>query len=112
MAAVDQGIGSKALTEQTVLVVLNRELVPLVRRLRAVVNERLDASVATIGDGVSLSYAIEHGLGTRDVFVTVYDLVSYLDVVPASVTRTDEDTVTVTFAAPPAVDFYRVLIRT
>lgn len=64
---------------------------------------------ANVGNGSNTSFAIAHNMGTRDVTVNVYDNASY-DTVETDVVRTDEDTVTVTFAVAPSSNAYRVVI--
>jgi hypothetical protein len=64
---------------------------------------------ANVGNGSSTSFAITHNLGTRDVAVNVYDNSSF-DTVETDVVRTDANTVTVSFAAAPTNNAYRVVI--
>lgn len=64
---------------------------------------------ANVGDGTNTGYAITHSLGTRDVIVQVYDNATY-DTVHVDTVRTDTNTVTLTFAAAPSLNAYRVLI--
>lgn len=56
------------------------------------------------------SPAFTHGLGTRDVQVTVYDAATFAEVIVDSV-RTDANTVTLNFAVAPAANEYRVVIQ-
>lgn len=63
----------------------------------------------TIGDTVNVNYTIQHGLGTRDVLVQVYDMSTYETVV-TDVVRTDTNNVTVTFTTAPASNAYRVVV--
>src|SRR5690606_22274825 len=69
---------------------------------------------ATIGDNTNTSYQVTHGLGTEDLVVQLWDLTGAVPVEATadadSIEATDADTVTVAFAAPPAVDSYRVVI--
>jgi predicted acyltransferase (DUF342 family) len=65
--------------------------------------------VSQIGDGVVLSWPITHNLGTREVTVQVYDATSY-DTVEADVVRTNDNTVTVSFASPPPAQAFKVVI--
>lgn len=67
----------------------------------------------TIGDGASLTYAVQHGLGTRDVIVQVYEVsggTPTYETVTADVTRTDTNNVTIGFSAAPSSNSYRVVI--
>lgn len=74
----------------------------------------LDASVggyaATIGDTTNTSFALTHGLGTRDVTVLIYDTATYEQVI-ADVVMTSTAVVTVTFAIAPSTSAYRVVIK-
>lgn len=63
----------------------------------------------SVGDDLSTTFQIAHNLGTTDVIVSVYDNVS-LDIVECSVVITDENSITVSFYAAPAVDKYRVVV--
>ena len=63
----------------------------------------------SIGDGSATSYAVTHGLGTKDVIVQLYD-VSSNDTVIADVVRTSTTVVTITFGAAPASNDIRVLV--
>ena len=63
----------------------------------------------TIGDGVNVNYVVQHGLGTRDVTVQVYDVATY-ETVFTDVVRTDTNNVTVSFSTAPASNTYRVLV--
>lgn len=65
----------------------------------------------SIGDGATDPLSIVHGLGTLDVSVTVYEIATGLDVQPLSITRTDFDTVAVSFAVPATADQYRIVVR-
>jgi len=62
-----------------------------------------------IGDGATTAIAVTHGLSTKDVIVQIFDKATG-DTVFTDVTRTDTDTVTVTFATAPSTDAYRVLV--
>ena len=64
---------------------------------------------ASVGNSASVSFNIDHNLGTRDVTVQIYDNATY-DTVEADVTRPSTNRVTVSFAAAPATDAYRVVI--
>lgn len=65
--------------------------------------------IFTIGDGSSTSIACTHSLGTRDVVVTIYDASTFAEVL-ADVVHTSTSVVTITFAAAPASNAYKVVI--
>tara|TARA_R100000458_G_C8274129_1_gene249049 strand:- start:248 stop:1672 length:1425 start_codon:yes stop_codon:yes gene_type:complete len=68
-----------------------------------------------IGDGSATSFEVEHGLGTKDVIVQLYD-VSSNDTVFTDVIRnissktTPEDWITINFASAPSSNDIRVLV--
>ena len=64
---------------------------------------------ANIGDGSATSYAVTHGLGTRDVIVQVYDNTTY-DTVICDVVRTSTTVVTLSTTTALASNAGRVLI--
>lgn len=66
----------------------------------------------TIGDGTNTSYTIQHGLGTRDVVVQVYDVGASptYETVITDVVRTDTNNVTVSFSTAISSNSYRVVI--
>ena len=63
----------------------------------------------SIGNGNDTSFAVSHGLNTRDVIVQLYDNSSY-DTVHADVVRTNASTVTISFNSAPATNDIRVLV--
>jgi len=63
----------------------------------------------TIGDTTNTNYVVQHGLGTRDVLVQVYDTSTYETVV-TDVVRTDTNNVTISFTSAPASNAYRVIV--
>lgn len=65
---------------------------------------------ATIGDGSALSYAVTHGLNTRDVEVQTYATAAPYDTQFAEVQRTDANTVTVLFGQAPTSGQFRVVV--
>lgn len=64
---------------------------------------------ANVGNASATSFAVTHNLGTRDVQVQVYDNATY-DTIECDVLRTTTNVVTVSFAAAPASNEYRVVI--
>ena len=67
-------------------------------------NEQYAASI-----GGAASIAVNHGLGTRDVMVQLYDLSSY-ETVYADVERNTTAQVTVKFTTAPGASSIRILI--
>lgn len=63
----------------------------------------------TIGDGAATSFTIQHGFGTREVMIQVYDAATY-DTVIADTVRTDTNNVTVAFSSAPSSDAYVVVV--
>ena len=53
---------------------------------------------------------MSHGLGTRDVTVSVHDATTYEEVM-VDVVKTDTNTVTLTFATAPATNAYRCVVH-
>jgi hypothetical protein len=69
--------------------------------------------VAPIGDGVNSDFTISHNLVTRDLHVTVRQNGGTRAIVePLAVTLDGEDDLSITFAEPPAVNGYVVIIST
>lgn len=64
---------------------------------------------ADIGNGVSTTLTVSHGLSTFDVMVQVYKN-STFETVLVGVVRSAEDDVQITFGAAPAANEYRVLV--
>ena len=64
-----------------------------------------------VGNGTLTTIPVTHNLGTRQVIVQLYDTNSY-ETVYADVVRTDDNTVTLTFASAPATGDITVLIST
>lgn len=114
MAAVDQAIGSKALPPDAVKIAetLNREALPLLRKLRAYVNG--SSYSAAFGDGVATAFTFTHGLGTRSLDIMVYDSTTFavLDITGLTVVLTDVDTLGMSgFGAPPAADALTIVVK-
>lgn len=64
---------------------------------------------ATVGDNSATSFQIQHGFGTREVMIQVYDAATY-DTVIADTIRTDTNNVTVQFSVAPTANAYQVVI--
>lgn len=62
------------------------------------------------GDGTALTYTITHGLNTLDVIASVREAVTG-DIVLAECRAATVNTVIVTFAKAPALNFYRITIK-
>ena len=62
-----------------------------------------------VGDGSNTSFSVDHYLGTRNVTVQVYDVVTY-ETVEVDVVRTSESRIDVTFASAPGNSAYKVVI--
>jgi hypothetical protein len=63
----------------------------------------------TIGDNSNTSFTIQHGFGTREVMIQVYDAATY-DTVIADTIRTDTNNVTVQFSSAPSSNAYQVVV--
>jgi len=66
--------------------------------------------VQSIGNGSSTSIVVTHNLGTQDVLIQVYRSTSPFDRVDVDIAATTTNTATLTFAAAPATNAYRVVI--
>lgn len=63
----------------------------------------------TIGNGSDTSFTVQHGFGTREVLIQVYDAATY-DTVIADTVRTDTNNVTVQFSSAPSSNAYQVVV--
>lgn len=63
-----------------------------------------------IGDGSNTAYTVTHNLATRDVAVTVRENASPYAEIICDVAMTTTNTLTITFAAAPTSDQYRVVV--
>lgn len=73
-------------------------------------NNAVGGYAANIGNGSATSFALTHGLNTRDVIVSVYDNATYEEVF-TDVVATSTTVVTVAFASAPTSNAYRVVIK-
>ena len=64
----------------------------------------------SIGDGSTLSYSVNHNLGSQDVIVQLYDVSSF-ETVYADVIRNTINQITIAFATAPSSNDIRVLIQ-
>lgn len=79
-------------------------------KLKTLLDNRVGGYAATIGDGVNTSFALTHGLNTRDVVVAIYK-VSTNEQVVTDVVSTSTSVVTVSFFTAPTTNSYRVVIK-
>lgn len=79
-------------------------------KLKTLLDNRTGGYAANIGDGTNTSFALTHGLATRDVIVSIYDNSTYEEVI-TEVVLTSTAVVTVSFAVAPASNAYRVVIK-
>jgi hypothetical protein len=67
-------------------------------------------AAATIGDGVTTSFLVNHALGTTDVTVDVWEATGLKRKVLTTTVATDANNVTVTFGRAPTAGQYRVVV--
>jgi hypothetical protein len=79
-------------------------------KLKTLLDNRTGGYAANVGDGTATSFALTHGLGTRDVVVVIYDNSTFEEVI-TDVALTSTSVVTVTFAVAPSSNAYRVVIK-
>lgn len=79
-------------------------------KLKTLLDNRTGGYAANVGDASATSFALTHGLGTRDVIVSIYDNSTYEEVI-TDVVLTSTSVVTVTFAVAPSSNAYRVVIK-
>lgn len=79
-------------------------------KLKTLLDNRTGGYAANVGDGTNTSFALTHGLGTRDLAVFIYDNTTYEEII-TDVVLTSTTVVTVSFAVAPASNAYRVVIK-
>lgn len=79
-------------------------------KLVTYITNRTGGYSASVGNGSNTSFALSHGLNTKDVVVDVYDNTTGETVI-TDVTRDTVNQVTVSFASAPASNAYRVVIK-
>ncbi len=79
-------------------------------KLKTLLDARVGGYAANVGDASATSFALTHGLATRDVVVSIYDNTTYEEVI-TDVVLTSTSVVTVSFAVAPALNAYRVVIK-
>lgn len=106
MPRVDQRLDEKAVDEKTLLHWLNRQLRPVVMRLREVVNGLGAAGYSTtIGDGVTTVFVLAHGLGSQQLVFSFRDVATQTFQTASTIACTagsEEDSITLTFGVAPA----------
>jgi hypothetical protein len=63
----------------------------------------------TIGDGTEVNYTIQHGFGTSNVVVEVFEVATGETVI-ADIVRTDSNNVRVSFSSAPALNTFTVVV--
>lgn len=79
-------------------------------KLKTLLDARVGGYAANVGNASATSFALTHGLGTRDVIVSIYDNTTFEEVI-TDVVLTSTSVVTVSFAVAPALNAYRVVIK-
>lgn len=79
-------------------------------KLKTLLDNRTGGYAANVGDASATSFALSHGLNTRDVIVSIYDNSTFEEVI-TDVVLTSTSVVTVSFATAPASNAYRVVIK-
>ena len=79
-------------------------------KLKTLLDNRTGGYAINVGNASNTSFALTHGLGTRDVIVAIYDNATYEEVI-TDVVLTSTSVVTVSFATAPASNAYRVVIK-
>lgn len=65
---------------------------------------------ATIGDGVNTAFVVTHGLKTKDLIVSLRDVITPFETVWTDIEMTTEDVLTVRFAEAPETGRYAITI--
>lgn len=104
-ASVVSSIDSRLTTAESDIDLLESQVSALASASAGFTNK----AAVNIGNTSATSFAIDHNLGTLDVLVQVYDNATY-DTVEVDVVRTTSNRVTVSFAAAPGNNAYRVVI--
>jgi hypothetical protein len=79
-------------------------------KLKTYLDNNVGGYAANVGNASATSFALTHGLNTRDVIVSVYDNTTYEQVI-VDIVATSTTVVTVSFATAPASNAYRVVIK-
>jgi hypothetical protein len=79
-------------------------------KLKTLLDARVGGYAANVGNASATSFALTHGLATRDVIVSIYDNTTFEEVI-TDVVLTSTSVVTVSFAVAPALNAYRVVIK-
>jgi hypothetical protein len=65
----------------------------------------------TLGNGILLTFVVNHNLGTQDTIESVYQAVAPFQEQIAVIQHTDANNTTFTFTLPPALNSVRVVIH-
>lgn len=79
-------------------------------KLKTFIDARTGGFASNIGNGSATSFVVNHALNTVDVVAQIKEN-SSLELVIADIAITDANNITVSFAAAPALNAYRVIIK-
>jgi hypothetical protein len=79
-------------------------------KLKTLLDNRTGGYAVNVGNGSATSFALTHGLNTRDVIVSIYENATFEEVI-TDVVLTSTSVVTVIFATAPTTNAYRVVIK-
>lgn len=86
----------------------SRIVTPL--KLKTLLDNRVGGYAASVGNGSNTSFALSHGLNTKDVIVEVYENSTGESVITDAI-RDTVNQITVSFASAPTSNQYRVVIK-
>lgn len=79
-------------------------------KLKTLLDNRVGGFSINIGNNINTSFALSHGLDTKDVIVAIYENSTEEEII-TDVFTSDNNTVTITFIVPPTTNQYRVVIK-
>jgi hypothetical protein len=79
-------------------------------KLKTLLDNSVGGFTINIGNNINNSFAIEHGLNTKNIIVTIYDNNNDEEIY-TDVFTTTNNIVTISFITPPTVNKYRVVIK-
>ena len=79
-------------------------------KLKTYLDNRIGGYATYIGDGMNTTFGITHGLGTADLIVAVYQ-VPTMEEVMVDVSVGSSSFISISFATPPSMSQYRVVIK-